>query len=337
MRKVPVMVIIAVMAMSVQALGANSIANGDFELGKTDFTSQYTYVATTGPEALWLEAHYAVGYNPGDYHYLWDQNGGSYGDHTTVSGLMLIVNGAEFVTPGSEPTVWEQTGIPVVPGIDYVFTYYLRTCYPASPATLKCTINDVQFGTATAPDEPSDGWLEVSYPWNSGSATIVDIRLIDLNYEHTGNDFTIDDISLVNTEPVGYDSATGCTNAEDGTGSPIKSKGTWFMYNEYPEDGGDNCYPIQAGNPEDGVNIIGEYCITDNGDDTYTAIYDIDDTIEINGVTYDIVVTSEHLAHSDTMNFTGKPGQDDNADFGIFFYDENGNFYIFAHFTVEYW
>jgi hypothetical protein len=79
----------------------------------------------------------------------------------------------------------------------YLFTYYLRTCYTEEPATLRCTINGIQVGIAVTPELPADGWLEVSYEWHSGSNTEADIRLVDLNYEHTGNDFTIDDISLL--------------------------------------------------------------------------------------------------------------------------------------------
>jgi hypothetical protein len=337
MKRVLIMMIVAAIALSMNALGANLIVNGDFEAGNDgSFTSEYIYepiALATGPEAgssLWDEGEYAVGYDPGEYHVSWTH----YYDHTTGLGLMLIVNGADDVVAGSEPTVWEQSSIPVVAGVTYRFTYYIRSCYPAAPGELRCTINGTVVGSATAPALPSDGWLEVSYIWNSGLATTADIHLVDLTYIHTGNDFTIDDISL---EPVATDSATGCNNAQDGTGDRIKSKGTWFMYNKYPELGGDNCYPIQAGNPLDGVRIIGEYCIADNGDDTYTATYAINPTIEIGGVTYDIVVTGEHLGISDAANFKAKPGQDDNADFGVDFGDGDGVFYIFAHFEVEYW
>jgi len=127
------------------------------------------------------------------------------------------------------------------------------------------------------------------------------------------------------------DSATGM-------GTRIKLKGTWFMYNYY-RDSGTECYPIQAGNPKNGINTIGQYCIVDNGNGTYTAEYTINPTITINGWIYDIVVVEEHLAISPAMSFTAVPGQDDNADFFVPF-DEfislSRGFYVFAHFEVEY-
>jgi hypothetical protein len=48
------------------------------------------------------------------------------------------------------------------------------------------------------------------------------------------------------------------------------------------------------------------------------------------------VVVDEHLAISNSANFKAKPGRDDNADFGVPFFDADGEFYIFAHFEVEY-
>ena len=128
--------------------------------------------------------------------------------------------------------------------------------------------------------------------------------------------------------------STGGEDSATGLGTPILSKGTWFMYNEYNvsnvPDGSSVSYDIQAGNPKNGVNIIGSYQVTSIGGGTYTVTYDFDE-----GVT----VVDQHLAISDSMNFTAKPGQDDNQDFGKTFSadaDSDGNLYIFAHFSVAY-
>lgn len=198
MKKIMMICLMSLMVASAQAqCPGNLIVNGDFESGNTGFSSDYTYTAP-GYDALWPEAYYTVYTNTNDagwVHHLWTD----YGDHTTGSELMLIVNGAEFVTEGSEPNVWGQD-VTVEENRTYVLTYYLRTCYPAAPARLRCSINGSQVGPdANAPDTPGEGWLEVSYDWASGSNTLAEIRLLDLNYEHTGNDFTIDDICFVVT------------------------------------------------------------------------------------------------------------------------------------------
>ena len=119
-----------------------------------------------------------------------------------------------------------------------------------------------------------------------------------------------------------YDTGGSAT----GLGDPISQDGNWFMYNSYP--GSDTgTYDIQAGNPAGGTNIVGSYQVTNNGDGTYTVTYSMNPGVN---------VTGEHLGISDTPSFTGVPGQDDNQDFGASFNDDNGSFYVFAHFSVEY-
>ena len=132
--------------------------------------------------------------------------------------------------------------------------------------------------------------------------------------------------ATVNTEGDLYKCHT-CVQSDTATGmgSPIKPKGTWFMYNEY-SDSYVGTYDIQAGNPKGGENMIGYYWIEDHGDGSYTAGYYIDPTF---------VVVDEHLAISNNMNFTAAPGRDDNQDFGVPFQDDDGKFFIFAHFAVE--
>lgn len=119
-----------------------------------------------------------------------------------------------------------------------------------------------------------------------------------------------------------------------GFGTKILKKGTWFMYNYY--DGSVGTFDLQAGNPKDGINTIGNYTVTNNGDGTFTVTYAINDTITKNGYVYDIVKMDEHLGISDTMSFTASPGTDDNQDYGTAFADADGLFYIFAHFSVAY-
>ena len=137
--------------------------------------------------------------------------------------------------------------------------------------------------------------------------------------------------ATVNTDGDLYKCVT-CVKSDSATGwgDSIKPKGTWFMYNEYPGGyfcGPNHCqYYIQAGNPKNGTTFIGSYWIEDNLDGTFTAYYDIDDRW---------VVIDKHLAISDdTMNFTAKPGQDDNANWGEPFEAEDP-FFVFAHFAMD--
>ena len=146
------------------------------------------------------------------------------------------------------------------------------------------------------------------------------------------------DSDLYKCECFGPETATGY-------GTKILPKGTWFMYNEYPGDGDPKAYwdgsvwnyHINAGNPKKhGLNRIGAFWVMDLGGHWYSVRYGIDSAF---------VVLEEHLAiQDDPADFTAKPGQDDNQDFvdgslfndeEVKFYDENGHFYIFAHFAMD--
>jgi hypothetical protein len=123
-----------------------------------------------------------------------------------------------------------------------------------------------------------------------------------------------------------------------GVGDRINPEGNWFMYNYFDGCTVTQYFDLQAGDPADGVRIIGSYRVEYSGDGWYGIYYSMDDTIEINGWIYHIAVTNEHLAHSDIMDFTGDPAIDDNANFGEYmaFIDDDGHFYVFAHFTIAF-
>ncbi len=145
----------------------------------------------------------------------------------------------------------------------------------------------------------------------------------------------------VNTDEELYKSACYGPETATGMGTPIKLKGTWFMYNEYP--GGYLCeqnhckYYIQAGNPKNGDTLIGSYWVEPIGGGWYVAKYELD------GFEPSIdprwVIVEEHLAIdnevADGMDFKAIPGQDDNQNFFEPFYDEDGLFFIFAHFAMD--
>ena len=176
-----------------------------------------------------------------------------------------------------------------------------------------------------------------SYPATAGEATFNlpnvywdEIRFIGDNANVAdATDFLVEYISGLPDRPEFVPGATAT-----GVGATILPKGNWFMSNHYTTPpGGEQCFDLQAGNPKNGPNIVGEYCIVANGDGTYTANYHFD-PVTIGGFQYEVVVLNEHLAISNTMNFTGVPGADDNQDFGVPFTDANGDFYVFAHFSI---
>ena len=123
------------------------------------------------------------------------------------------------------------------------------------------------------------------------------------------------------------------SDSATGWGDSIKPKGTWFMYNEYPAGGTwvppfiVYRYDIHAGSTKRGLNKIGIFWVSYLGSFKYSVSYELYPTFE---------AVEEHLAiQNDWQDFTAAPGQDDNMDFDEEFFDEDGVFYIFAHFAVE--
>jgi len=208
------------MLLSVSVLGQpNLIVNGDFESGNTDFTTDYIYVPPPLNEhSLRPEGVYSVDTDPHNGHTkFW-----SFGDHTTGLGNMLIANGH----PEADKHVWEQT-IAVLPNAVYVLTYYVSSCVPGNPATIKCSVNGISLGSAGAPTPPGT-WTEVSYFWNSGASTSAAIALEDLNIVRGGNDYVIDDISFCCTKiEVLIDIKPETLN--------LQSKGLFTAFIELPE------------------------------------------------------------------------------------------------------
>jgi len=159
------------------------IYNGDFELGNTGFTTQYTYTTD-----LTASRTIVVGVDP----QLYNPRAVSYRDHTSGYGNMLIANGAE----DADITVWQQT-VSVTPNTPYVFCYWLSTWSDSDVrlAEIKCLINGADIGIGFAPATAGE-WTFIFYRWNSGANSQAIIRLVNRNRAQVGNDFAIDDIDL---------------------------------------------------------------------------------------------------------------------------------------------
>lgn len=168
----------------------NLIYNGDFFLGNTGFTSDYTFFVNNTAN---VQRAYGVGPNPNAFE-VGFQN---CGDHTSGSGNMLIVDGSTI--NGGNDKVWCQT-VPVTPGQNYNLSYWIQTVALPSPANIAVEINGVVLGTALAPavlcNATATPWVERNYSWASGANTTAEICIYNRNTSSSGNDFAIDDIVL---------------------------------------------------------------------------------------------------------------------------------------------
>lgn len=165
---------------------ADWIVNGDFEDGNTGFSSDYAYVVPPGSENI-LEGQYTVWTNPKEVHSKWT----SMGDHTTGHGKMLLANGAG----DSAAAVWRQE-FPFSEGITYEFSAWATGVYPAVPATLAFEVAGMPLGTLQL-TQAVPGWRRFSATFTAVTSGPGDFVIRDLSTAAVGNDFALDDISLV--------------------------------------------------------------------------------------------------------------------------------------------
>ncbi|MGG9971199.1 T9SS type A sorting domain-containing protein [Ferruginibacter sp. SUN002] len=207
----------SLIAVSVSA--QNLITNGDFESGGagTGFTTNY--FLTSGPS---VQRNYAIVSNPNTINPVWSS---ACVDHTSGTGKMMVVDGAS----SSGDKIWEQQpggGIPVTSGTEYTFSYWIQsistTNATANLANIEVRVNNTVMtpttGSTICP-ETLCGWTKVTYKWTATSG-FAQIWLYDKTTVATGNDFALDDLSLVATPPplaVSYAVIDpSCPNSSDG-------------------------------------------------------------------------------------------------------------------------
>ena len=165
---------------------SNMVTNGDFSLGNSGFTSDYTYVANAGggAQGIYGVATTAVS---------WFQFFAACNvEHTNGTGKMMIFDGS--TSNAGNDKAWGQT-IAVQPNQTYTFSYWVQTVSLPNPANIEIKINGVVIGTNLAPSTECS-WSLRTYTWNSGTATSAQIAMYDKVTASGGNDFAIDDISF---------------------------------------------------------------------------------------------------------------------------------------------
>jgi hypothetical protein len=184
---------IAMVGMGVGEARANLLVNGDFSAGNSGFTTGYVFSSNDlGPEG-----NYGVGTNPHNYSGITSP---SFGDHSTGAGLMMLLNGS----PTSNTVAWQES-VTVLAGTTYTFSGFTRsfgmsppgfTPFDPNPADLQFRVNGVSIGTFTAPADDAV-WGQFSVAWNSGAQTTALLQIVDTRINRDGNDFALDDLSVV--------------------------------------------------------------------------------------------------------------------------------------------
>jgi uncharacterized protein (TIGR03382 family) len=171
------------------------IVNGDFSAGNAGFTSSYAFVAP-GAGNLYPEGVYTVDSNPQNSHNLFS----SFGDHTSGSGLMMIANGS--ISVGF--VVWEQNVTGFTPGQQYILNFWAASAHPSSPALLDVHANGTQLPGALQLPAVTGQWNLYTTTFTADAPNVL-LSIQDGNFEPSGNDFVLDDISLLDVpEPSSF-------------------------------------------------------------------------------------------------------------------------------------
>jgi len=170
----------------------NLVFNGNFSLGNTGFTTEYNQIANPNP--FGVQSSYDIVTNPNT----WFTAFSSFGDHTSGTGNMMVFDGSTDPT-GTIKAWCSGTPITVLPNKSYTFSYYMASAAPQNPAKLEVLINGVSLAPPVTAPSTTGVWTLVSHVWNSGANTTADICIYDREFADFGNDFTLDDISLVET------------------------------------------------------------------------------------------------------------------------------------------
>lgn len=170
----------------------NLVVNGDFEAGRTGFSSGYS-VGVPGSSSWGL-----LGL-PGTYEVLNSPNAGHINFFTcidvtpTPGTMMLVANGASTATD-----VWCQT-VAVTPNTNYIFSAWATNVLnEANVAQLQFKINGSTIGTPFTTTAVGCQWRKFFAIWNSGVSTSANICIRNLNTSGGGNDFAIDEIRFSN-------------------------------------------------------------------------------------------------------------------------------------------
>ena len=181
---------LAVLVLGASASQAqNLLTNGNFSAGNTGFTTGYNIsgVFPPGPDG---PGHYnivtqTIQFNPA--------YGQTFGDHTSGTGNMLIVNGS----PISNLSFWGNN-VAVAQNSTYTFSGWFASALVTpdpSPASIVLSINGTALNPAGfAVNATAGGWTQYTTTWNSGANTVANLSMSDRNLGDFGNDFVVDDL-----------------------------------------------------------------------------------------------------------------------------------------------
>lgn len=167
---------------------ANLIFNGDFESGNVGISTDYAFNASPNDLA---QGEYVITDNPSANH----SAARDYPDHTTGSGLMMMV----FGSTDPNQVVWTKE-VFLHQERGYRFEVWVSNWSTSADADLDFRINGVsqtRFHTLRQEGE----WTRYRMNFLTGRDHYFTLEIVDLDTSSAGNAFALDDIILTVPEP----------------------------------------------------------------------------------------------------------------------------------------
>ena len=169
------------------APAAELVTNGNFSAGNTGFTTTYGPLGSSA-----AQGSIAITANPNSLCNCFV----SIGDHTSGTGNMLFVDGADANTGA----FWSQT-FAVVANSVYSISFWASNAGTGGPRPIvRATVNGADvLNTGLLPystGNTATTWQGYATTFNSGAATSVTFSLFSDAMVYSYNDFVVDDISF---------------------------------------------------------------------------------------------------------------------------------------------
>ncbi len=172
----------------------NLIVNPHFDDGPEGFLSDYPY----SDHLIFTQGIFGVSDNSKSLNGIFFSE--CY-DHTTGDGMMMVIDGS----PLPDQEVWCQM-VSVKPNTQYAFSTWLSSVNPLNPAALQFSINDEPLGGVFRATSRACNWRPFYELWESGTAEVAEICIVNQNTDPDGNDFALDDLGFFELAKVTHDS-----------------------------------------------------------------------------------------------------------------------------------
>lgn len=198
-----------------QQQSQNIIANGQFDAGNSDFNTQYIYQSNLQPEGTAFVTSDASVNHPA---FVGTGQGGS--------GNFLAVNGSS----NAGQFIWQQT-VTVVPNQTYDISLFLGSMVANNnPGMIQLRVDGVDVGAVMNCPGPVNQWIPFTNTWTAGAASSAVVSLHSMNSASGGNDFGIDNISMICTSCSGSGNVTYVwSNSESGTSIYANTTGAYTV------------------------------------------------------------------------------------------------------------